>query len=59
MKKLAWTALVAVGSAVASRLAVRALERLWRSVTKEAPPPRPAWARFLIGKTTNAVASPS
>jgi hypothetical protein len=59
MKKLAWTALVTVVSAAVTRVAVRALERMWRSVTKEAPPPSPFWARFLIGKTTKAAATPS
>jgi hypothetical protein len=59
MKKLAWTALVAVVSAVATRVAVRALDRMWRVVTKEPPPPSPFWARFLVGKTTKAAALPS
>ena len=54
MKKLAWTALVTVGSALAARAAVRALDRLWRRVTKEEPPPSPRWMKFLVGKTTNA-----
>ncbi len=59
MKKLAWTALVMVVTAAASRLAVRALDRLWRGVTKEPPPPPTRWARFLVGKTTKAAAMPS
>jgi hypothetical protein len=54
MKKLAWTALVTAVSALASRFAVRALERLWRGVTKQTPPPTPWWARLLVGKTTKA-----
>ncbi|HEY5924253.1 MAG TPA: hypothetical protein VIV11_21395 [Kofleriaceae bacterium] len=51
MKKLAWAALVTAVSAVATRIAVRALDRMWRSVTKEAPPATPLWARLLVGKT--------
>jgi hypothetical protein len=52
MKKLAWTALVMAVSGVASRIAVRALNRMWRSVTKSDPPPTPRWAQLLVGKTT-------
>jgi hypothetical protein len=59
MKKLAWTALVTAVSAAAVRVALRALDLMWRRVTKEAPPPTPRWARFLVGKTTKAAASPS
>jgi len=57
MKKLAWTALVTVVSAVATRLAVRALDLMWRGVTKEAPPPIPWWARMIVGKTTKTAAA--
>jgi hypothetical protein len=56
MKKLAWTALVTAVSAIATRLAVRALDRMWRRVTNEAPPPTPLWARLLVGKTMKAPA---
>jgi len=59
MKKLAWTALVTAVSAVATRLAVRALDLMWRRVTKHAPPPMPRWAQFLVGKTMNSAAMPS
>jgi hypothetical protein len=59
MKKLAWTAVVIGVSALASRIAVRALNRLWRSVTKTNPPPTPRWAQFLVGKTTKVAASAS
>jgi hypothetical protein len=59
MKKLAWTALVTVVSAAAARLAVRALDRLWRGVTKQPPPPTARWAQFLVGKTTKLPAPPS
>jgi hypothetical protein len=59
MKKLAWTAVVMGVSALASRLAVRALNRVWRSVTNTNPPPTPRWAQFLVGKTTNVAASAS
>jgi hypothetical protein len=59
MKKLAWTALVTVVSAVASRIAVRALVRVWRGVTNENPPPTPGWMKFLVGKTTSAVVAPT
>ncbi|HEX5064425.1 MAG TPA: hypothetical protein VFV99_33850 [Kofleriaceae bacterium] len=55
MKKLAWTALVTAVSTAAARLAVRALVRMWRQVTKENPPPTSRWAQFLVGKTTKAV----
>jgi len=55
MKKLAWTALVTAVSAAATTVAVRALDRMWRLVTNEPPPPTPRWARFLVGKTTKAV----
>jgi len=58
MKKLAWTALVTAVSAAATAVAVRALDLMWRRVTKEAPPPMPWWARFVVGKTTKA-ATPS
>jgi len=51
--------LVMVVSGAATRLAVRALNQLWRSVTNTNPPPTPRWAQFLVGKTTNAAASPS
>ncbi|HEU4614245.1 MAG TPA: hypothetical protein VFS15_19255 [Kofleriaceae bacterium] len=59
MKKLAWTALVAAVSAVMTRVAVRALERMWRRVTKENPPPQPFWAKFLVGRTMRLASSPS
>ncbi len=59
MKKLAWTALVAVVSALATRVAVRAIDRLWRGVTNEAPPPEPFWAKFVVGRVSKAAASPS
>jgi hypothetical protein len=58
MKKLAWTALVTAVSTAAAYGAVRALELMWRRVTKEPPPPMPWWARFVVGKTTKA-ATPS
>jgi hypothetical protein len=57
MKKLAWTALVTAVSAITTRLTVRALDRLWRRVTNETPPPMPFWARLLVGKTSNAAAT--
>jgi hypothetical protein len=57
MKKLAWAALVTAGSALATRLAVRALDRMWRRVTNEPPPKTPFWAQFLVGKTMNAPAA--
>jgi hypothetical protein len=59
MKKLVWTALVAAVSAIVTRVAVRALERVWRRVTKEGPPPEPRWARFVVGRTMKLAASPS
>lgn len=56
MKKLAWTALVAVASALAARYAVRALGLAWRRVAKEEPPPMPRWAKFVVGKTLKTAA---
>ena len=50
MKKLLWTALVALGSAAAAAATTRLLDRLWRRVAKEPPPEMPGWARLLIGK---------
>ena len=57
MKKLAWTALVTLASALATRVAVRALDLVWRRATNEAPPPIPRWAHFLVGKTTKQAAT--
>lgn len=50
MKRLAWTALLTAASALAAAATARPMDRLWRSVTHEAPPDRPAWARWLLGK---------
>jgi len=54
MKKLAWAALVTVVSAAATRVAVRALDRLWRGVTKQRPPATPGWMKYFVGKSTKA-----
>jgi hypothetical protein len=49
MKKVIWTGLVVVTSAVSAAYAVRALDALWRRVTHEPPPESPRWARLLMG----------
>ena len=49
MKKLIWTALASALSAAAAALTLRALDRVWRRVTKEQPPDSPAWHRLLVG----------
>ena len=49
MKKLIWTALASALSAAAAALALRALDRVWRRVTREDPPEMPAWSRLLVG----------
>jgi hypothetical protein len=48
MKKLLWTALVAVTSAAAAALTMRGLRFVWIRVTHELPPERPWWARKLV-----------
>jgi hypothetical protein len=48
-KKVVWTALVAVTSALAATLAIRALRAVWIEVTHEQPPERPWWAKKVVG----------
>jgi hypothetical protein len=49
MKKLVWTALVAVTSAAAAALAIRGLRYGWTKILNEQPPEQPWWARKLVG----------
>jgi hypothetical protein len=49
VKKVVWTALVAVTSALAATLAIRALRAVWIEVTHEEPPERPWWAKKVVG----------
>jgi hypothetical protein len=49
VKKVIWTALVAVTSALAATFAVRALRAVWIEVTHEEPPERPWWAKRVVG----------
>ncbi len=48
MKKLLYTALVAVTSVVAAGLAVRGVTLLWNKALHEPPPPIPRWAQLLV-----------
>lgn len=50
MKKLLWTGLAAVVSAVSAAAAMRVLDAVWRRVAKEAPPEMPGWAKLLVGR---------
>jgi hypothetical protein len=54
MKKLAWTALVAIVSAAVTTLTMRALAYAWRRALHEDPPERPTWAEWLVGKPLHA-----
>jgi hypothetical protein len=47
-KKVVWTGLVALASALSAALAVRALDAVWRRVTHEAPPGMPRWTRLVL-----------
>ena len=49
MKKILWTALAAMVSATAARVALRVLGRTWERVAHEPPPAAPRWARWLVG----------
>ena len=49
MKKLVWTALVAITSAAAAAIAIRGLRFAWMRMMKEPPPSQPWWARKLVG----------
>jgi hypothetical protein len=49
VKKVVWTALVAVSSTLAATLAVRAVRAAWMRVMHEEPPERPWWARKVVG----------
>lgn len=48
MKKVLWTALAAVVSAAAARLALRGLGRAWERIAHEPPPEAPKWARWFV-----------
>lgn len=48
MKRLLWTTLVTLASAVAAGAASRLADRLWRWITRTPPPDVPGWARFLV-----------
>lgn len=48
MKRLAWTALLTVASALAAAATARLMHRLWEGVAHEAPPDVPRWARWLV-----------
>ena len=50
MKKLIWTALATLTSALAAAATLRLMDRLWRRVVKEPPPEAPRWARMLVGR---------
>ncbi len=49
MKKLVWTGLVAVVTAVATAFALRGLRYAWTRIAKEEPPEAPWWARKFVG----------
>jgi hypothetical protein len=49
VKKVVWTALVALSSTLAATLAVRVVRAVWMEVTHEEPPERPWWARKIVG----------
>jgi hypothetical protein len=49
MKKIMWTALVTISSAVATAAAFKASTWLWQRLENEPPPPRPKWAKLLVG----------
>lgn len=53
MKKLVWTALAAVTSAVAAAVAIRGLRYVWTRILEEPPPSQPWWARKLVGGPLN------
>jgi hypothetical protein len=48
LKKLLYTALVAVSSVVTAALAVRGVSLLWSKALHERPPSIPRWARLLV-----------
>jgi hypothetical protein len=48
MKKVLWSAMAAIVSVAAARLALRALGYAWERVAHEPPPPQPKWARWLV-----------
>ncbi len=48
VKKLLFTALVAVTSVVSAALAVRGVTLLWSKALHEPPPPIPRWAHMLV-----------
>ncbi len=50
MKKLIWTVLATAVSSLSAAYALRALDRVWRAATSEAPPEMPRWARFLVAR---------
>ena len=50
VRKIVWTGLVTVLSAVSAALAVRAAERLWWACKHQPPPEIPTWAKLLLGK---------
>ena len=57
MKKLLWTGLAAITTAVASAVALRMLASAWTRVTHEPPPEMPKWAKLAVAPLRKKVAS--